>query len=274
MSSIRCADHAEGIATVSKSGYPVRVFKSGGLEALIETIQDFAPSVVINDLPLVEETYLRALARLGAITINLVDTLEDLERVSRDAQFVISVMNEDRETPEGFYGGPAFAILRRHFQGRERASRAKPLKVLHTFGGADPQALTVKVARALAPLAGDIEVISVAGPAFPHTPVFEALRRTLGKRLPLISGICPVPRTVLKPVTVTSLSVSILITLFFCGNAVKTISMGAADKIVFNFITQILHKETVGTDLAVAISGNQFTHLGKLPGQNDKPTEI
>ena len=28
------ADHAEGIATVSKSGYPVRVFKSGGLEAL------------------------------------------------------------------------------------------------------------------------------------------------------------------------------------------------------------------------------------------------
>ena len=188
ISFLMSADHAEGIATVSKSGYPVRVFKSGGLEALIETIQDFAPSVVINDLPLVEETYLRALARLGAITINLVDTLEDLERVSRDAQFVISVMNEDRETPEGFYGGPAFAILRRHFQGRERASRAKPLKVLLTFGGADPQALTVKVARALAPLTGDIEVISVAGPAFPHTPVFEALRRTLGKRLPLISG--------------------------------------------------------------------------------------
>ena len=69
--------------------------------------------MVINDLPLVEETYLRSLARLGTVTINLVDTLDDLERVSRDAQFVISVMNEDRETPEGFYGGPAFAILRR-----------------------------------------------------------------------------------------------------------------------------------------------------------------
>jgi spore coat polysaccharide biosynthesis predicted glycosyltransferase SpsG len=183
------ADHAEGIATVSKSGYPVRVFKAGGLEALIDSIRDFAPSVVINDLPLVEETYLRSLARLGAITINLVDTLDDLERVSRDAQFVISVMNEDRETPEGFYGGPAFAILRRHFQGRERVFRDKPAKVLLTFGGADPQALTLKVARALAPLSKDIEVLSVAGPAFPHTHVFEALQRTLGKNLPIVKGV-------------------------------------------------------------------------------------
>jgi len=183
------ADHAEGIATVSKSGYPVRVFKSGGLEPLIDSIQDFAPSVVINDLPLVEETYLRSLARLGTVTINLVDTLEDLERVSRDAQFVISVMNEDRETPEGFYGGPAFAILRRHFQGRERGFREKPVRILLTFGGADPQALTLKVAKALAPLTRDIEVLSVAGPAFPHTHVFEALQRTLGQNLPLVKGV-------------------------------------------------------------------------------------
>jgi len=183
------ADHAEGIATISRSGYPVRVFRSGGLEALIESIRDFAPSVVINDLPLVEDTYLRSLARLGAITINLVDTLDDLEGVSRDAQFVISVMNEDRETPEGFYGGPAFAILRRHFQGRERAVRDNPAKVLLTFGGADPQALTLKVAKALAPLSAEIEVVSIAGPAFPHRLMFEALQRTLGRKLPLVNGV-------------------------------------------------------------------------------------
>jgi spore coat polysaccharide biosynthesis predicted glycosyltransferase SpsG/CMP-N-acetylneuraminic acid synthetase len=183
------ADHAEGISTVSKSGYPVRVFKSGGLEVLIDSIRDFAPSVVINDVPLVEETYLRSLARLGAITVNLVDTLEDLERVSQDAQFVISVMNEDRETPEGFYGGPAFAILRRHFQGRERTFREKPERILLTFGGADPQSLTLKVARALAPLTADVEVVSIAGPAFPHTLVFEALQRTSGRKLPLVRGV-------------------------------------------------------------------------------------
>ena len=183
------ADHAEGIATISKSGYPVRVFRAGGLESILDSIRDFAPSVVINDLPLVEETYLRALGRLGTVTVNLVDTLDDLERVSRDAQFVISVMNEDRETPEGFYGGPAFAILRNHFQDREKAHRARPVRVVLSFGGADPQALTVKAARALAPIARDVEVLSVAGPAFPHTAVFEALQRTLGENLPLVRGV-------------------------------------------------------------------------------------
>ena len=189
ISFLMSADHSEGIATISKSGYPVRVFRAGGLDSILDSIRDFAPSVVINDLPLVEETYLRSLGRLGTVTINLVDTLDDLERVSRDAQFVISVMNEDRETPEGFYGGPAFAILRRHFQGRERAFRDKPAKILLSFGGADPQALTVKVARALAPLAREVEIVSVAGPAFPHTAVFEALQRTLGANLPLVKGV-------------------------------------------------------------------------------------
>jgi spore coat polysaccharide biosynthesis predicted glycosyltransferase SpsG len=98
-------------------------------------------------------------------------------------------MNEDRETPEGFYGGPAFAILRRHFQGRERVFREKPVKILLTFGGADPQALTLKVAKALAPLTRDVAVISIAGPAFPHTLMFEALQRTLGQNLPLVKGV-------------------------------------------------------------------------------------
>lgn len=189
ISFLMSADHSEGIATISKSGYPVRVFRAGGLDSILDSIRDFAPSVVINDLPLVEETYLRSLGRLGAVTINLVDTLDDLERVSRDAQFVISVMNEDRETPEGFYGGPAFAILRRHFQGRERTFREKPARILLSFGGADPQALTVKVARALAPLAREVEIVSVAGPAFPHTAVFEALQRTLGADLRLVKGV-------------------------------------------------------------------------------------
>lgn len=189
ISFLMSADHSEGIATISKSGYPVRVFRAGGLDSILDSIRDFAPSVVINDLPLVEETYLRSLGRLGAVTINLVDTLDDLERVSRDAQFVISVMNEERETPEGFYGGPAFAILRRHFQGRERTFREKPARILLSFGGADPQALTVKVARALAPLAREVEILSVAGPAFPHTAVFEALQRTLGANLPLVKGV-------------------------------------------------------------------------------------
>ena len=59
-------------------------------------------------------------------------------------------MNEDRETPEGFYGGPAYAILRRHFRDwRDKELRETPRMVLLSFGGSDPQGLTLKAARAL-----------------------------------------------------------------------------------------------------------------------------
>lgn len=187
-------DHAEGIATVSQAGVPVRAFKAGSLEAVLDAIRDFAPGILVNDLPFVEETYLRALGRLGVVTVNLVDTVDDLETVSRDAQLVISVMTEDRETPEGFYAGPSYAILRRHFQGRDlerpvRAPDDAKRRVLLTFGGADPQGLTIKASRALASADEGVSVTAVAGPAFPHGPAFEALQRELDRKVPLLRGL-------------------------------------------------------------------------------------
>ena len=76
--------------------------------------------------------------------MNLVDTLDDLETTEHYAQVIVSVMNQDRETPEGFYGGPAYAILREHFRGREKevrddaAPRAAQLRRQRS-PGPDPQ---------------------------------------------------------------------------------------------------------------------------------------
>ena len=56
--------------------------------------------------PPLDAAYLRALSHLGATTVNLVDTLDDLETTEHYEQVIVSVMNQDRETPEGFYGGP------------------------------------------------------------------------------------------------------------------------------------------------------------------------
>ena len=46
------ADHSEGIRTVSRQGYPVRVVGDGRLETYLEHIRDFAPEILINDLDL------------------------------------------------------------------------------------------------------------------------------------------------------------------------------------------------------------------------------
>jgi spore coat polysaccharide biosynthesis predicted glycosyltransferase SpsG len=182
------ADHSEGIVTVSRSGYPVRVVGDGKVDTYIDHIRDYAPEILINDLPRIEERYLRPLSHLGVTTVNLVDTLDDLEVTEHYAQVIVSVMNEDRETPEGFYGGPAYAILRSHFREREQKEvREAPKLVLLSFGGSDPQGLTLKAARALQDLPASVEVVAVAGPAFSHRAEFEALAPALSRRVPLIN---------------------------------------------------------------------------------------
>jgi spore coat polysaccharide biosynthesis predicted glycosyltransferase SpsG/CMP-N-acetylneuraminic acid synthetase len=180
-------EHGEGIRSVSREGYPVRVAGDGRLETYLEHIRDFSPAILINDLPHLPDGYLRALAQIGATTVNLVDSLDDLERTEQYKQVVVSVMSEERETPEHFYGGPEFAILRSHFQGREKELRERPRLVLLSFGGSDPQRLTLLAARALAGLPAEVELLAVAGPAFSWRREFEALAARLGRKLPLIN---------------------------------------------------------------------------------------
>lgn len=181
------AEHGEGIRVASREGYSVRVSGDARLETYLEHVRDFSPAILINDLPVVEERYLRALAHVGATTVNLVDTLDDLERAGHYAQVIVSVMNEDRATPEGFYGGPGYAILRSHFQGREKEIRQAPRLVLLTFGGSDPQALTLRAARALQGLPPEVELLAVAGPAFSYRGELEQLCASLARKVPLIN---------------------------------------------------------------------------------------
>jgi spore coat polysaccharide biosynthesis predicted glycosyltransferase SpsG/CMP-N-acetylneuraminic acid synthetase len=181
------ADHTEGLVTVSRAGYAVRVVGDRKEETYLDHIRDFAPAILINDLPVVERSYLTALSHLGATTVNLVDTLDDLETTEHYAQVIVSVMNQAHETPEGFYGGPAYAILREHFRGREKEVRDTPRLVLLSFGGSDPQGLTLKAARALQDLDPAVELVAVAGPAFSFRREFDALSAALPRRVPLIN---------------------------------------------------------------------------------------
>ena len=137
---------------------------------------------------MVDRSYLTALSHLGATTVNLVDTIDDLETTEHYAQVIVSVMNDDRETPEGFYVGPRYAILREHFRGQPaKEVRDQPKLVLLSFGGSDPQGLTLKAARALQDLDPATELVAVAGPAFSFRREFEALSAALPRRVPLIN---------------------------------------------------------------------------------------
>ena len=181
------ADHRDGILEVTRRGHAVHVAADARIETALGHIRDFAPGILINDLPSLDDAYLRALSHLGATTVNLVDTLDDLDVTEHYKQVIVSVVGQERETPEGFYGGPEYAILRSHFRDREKEVRLQPKLVLLSFGGSDPQGLTLKAAQALAVLPSEVEIVAVAGPAFSGRGEFDALARTLPRKVTLIN---------------------------------------------------------------------------------------
>jgi spore coat polysaccharide biosynthesis predicted glycosyltransferase SpsG/CMP-N-acetylneuraminic acid synthetase len=165
--------HAPGLRTVQEHGFDVRT-AGPGLEDCLAAIRSFAPDILINDLPALDEAYLRAVSHLPVTTVNLVDTPDDLQSTEAYEHLIVSVMSEDQKTPESFYGGPEYAILREHFRGRPKTVRDEARLVLLSFGGSDPQGLTVKAARALGALPPSVELVAVTGPAFSDPRALES----------------------------------------------------------------------------------------------------
>lgn len=176
------AAHPAGVRTVTDHGYDVRTVGPGTAECL-EQVRDFAPDILINDLPALDAEYLRAVSRLDTTTVNLVDTPDDLQSTEQYEHLIVSVMKEERETPESFYGGPEYAILREHFRGRPKVVRDQARLVLLSFGGSDPQGLTVKAVRALQALPATVELVAVTGPAFSDPRSLESLLPELSRPL-------------------------------------------------------------------------------------------
>jgi spore coat polysaccharide biosynthesis predicted glycosyltransferase SpsG len=174
-------DLPDGTRTVERHGY--RVVKIGeDVGDVLEGVRAFAPSILVNDLRSLPADYLRALSHLDTVTVNLVDTPGDLETTEHYEQLIVSVMKDDRETPDGFYAGPEYAILREQFLGRPKVVRERARTLLLSFGGSDPQGLTVQAARALASLPPAIEIVAVAGPAFGfHRELEDALAAVPGR---------------------------------------------------------------------------------------------
>jgi spore coat polysaccharide biosynthesis predicted glycosyltransferase SpsG/CMP-N-acetylneuraminic acid synthetase len=174
------ADRPEGVQHVSRAGYQVRVL---GGESAVQAIRDYSPNIVVNDLPYLEDSYVRSLATVGASTVNFVDTLSDIEKPTEMAAIIIAALAEDQVELEDYHAGPAFTILRESFQKRIAEVSDRGRRIVLSFGGSDPQGLTLKTLSALGPLREklpELEITAVLGPAFGHGKELEELRRRLG----------------------------------------------------------------------------------------------
>ncbi|HEY7820695.1 MAG TPA: hypothetical protein VIG29_20890, partial [Vicinamibacteria bacterium] len=158
------AEPREGGLFVWSRGYQVKLLT--GSESALPAIRDYSPNLIVNDLPALNDDYLRSLAKLGATTVNFVDSLADIEKPQSTAAVIIAVLEEQVDL-EDYYAGPAFAILREAFQKRSGDIAERGRHVVLSFGGSDPQSLTLKALSALAPLAlaiPELEITVVLGP--------------------------------------------------------------------------------------------------------------
>ncbi len=185
------ADRPEGAQYVSRKGYQVRVL-SGGEASALPAIRDYSPNLIVNDLPSVNDAYLRSLAKLGASTVNFVDSLADIEKPQEVAAVIIAALADEQVELEDYYAGPAFAILREAFQRRSADVAERGHRVVLSFGGSDPQKLTLKALSALSPLAlsvSDLSVTAVLGLAFSHRAELDELLKRLPYRPRILSHV-------------------------------------------------------------------------------------
>ena len=178
---LMCAELPTGVRHVSGAGHAVRVVPGSDkvdTDGVIEVIRDYSPNVIVNDLPFLEDRYLRALASLGASTVNLVDSLDDIERPDELASIIVSMMQEGEYELEDYHAGPAFAVLRDSFQKKTQfvdqgiTSIKGTRKVVLSFGGSDPQNLTMKALSALSEVP-DLSVVVILGVAYGYRRSLE-----------------------------------------------------------------------------------------------------
>lgn len=121
------------------------------------------------------DTYQRALMSCG----NPLVALDDGQAIeTHPASLIINPNIEaDASQYEGAAGrlalGLAYLPLRKNFRQPRRSLRSGHPRIVIALGGADPDGLTPAIARALAPLAAQAEIVALVGPANPQCRTIE-----------------------------------------------------------------------------------------------------
>ena len=184
------AELPEGVQHIARAGYPIRVAREDA-DTTIGVIRDYSPNIIINDRPFLDDDYLRALAGLGASTINLVDSLDDIEKPFELASIIIATMQEGEVELDDYHAGPAFAILRDSFRKKTNEVPAisdEGRKIVVSFGGSDPQNLTMKALSALDGVA-DVSLTVVLGPAYGYRNELDALVAKLSVKPEVLKNV-------------------------------------------------------------------------------------
>lgn len=161
---------------ISEKNYPCYIQQG---PQLVEEILALHPDVVVNDrLDSTEEDVLPYRSH-GVQVINF----EDLGSGARKADLVFNAIYPEKEKIKGHHFGPEFFCARDEFLlTKPRELQDEVRNVLVTFGGTDPNGLTLKVIESVLPVCQErhLELNVVTGPGFKDD---DALGQIVGIRV-------------------------------------------------------------------------------------------
>lgn len=148
-----------GIEKVREYNYPIVTFNDEN--ELFEKLEEINPHIVINDILDTTKEYILKLKERGYFVVNF----EDLGEGSEIADVVINALYENSHPPKNHYYGYKYVCLRDEFVIFPTKKITEKVKnILITFGGTDPNNLTMRTLRAIKQLGlKDISVNVVLG---------------------------------------------------------------------------------------------------------------
>lgn len=134
-----------GIKKVKEYNYKIITFKDK--KELSKKIDEINPHIVINDVLDTEKKYIERLKKKGYFVVNF----EDMGYGSEIADIVISSLYEGSSPPKNHYYGYKYACFRDDFfliPPKTKINK-KVENILITFGGTDPNNLTLRTLQAI-----------------------------------------------------------------------------------------------------------------------------
>lgn len=133
-----------GIEKIREYSHPIRTFS--GVEELFEILEKINPNIIINDILDTDKDYINKLKNRGYFIVNF----EDLGGGSELADVVINALYENSYPPENHYYGYKYVCLRDEFYiFPKKEIKMGVEEILITFGGTDPNNLTLRTLRAM-----------------------------------------------------------------------------------------------------------------------------
>lgn len=151
--------HQLGIDIVSSQNFTIEIFEGDPLSK----IQNMNPDIVINDILDTTKEYVLALKELNIKVFNF----EDLGSGAEYADGVFNALYPGSVPSGNFYTGEKYYCARNEFLNiNPKKVREEVESVLVTFGGTDPNNLTLKTLNAISKSNYDFKTTIILGPGY------------------------------------------------------------------------------------------------------------